>query len=201
MMRASIKWTLASLGAFLVAATAYVAWPVGTALQIRDAMVDGNVEVLNRKVDWDSVRTSLKTSLTPETLAKLAEDPDAPKRSVWQSVKAAVAPRFADTVIDRYVTPEQLPVFLGYRETYKGTIRPALGLKEPPTPLANTPLAGTRLDKGLGFWKRVRRAVFTSPSRVLMEVEDQFRPGRRYTGTMELIGWEWKLTGLTIVGL
>jgi len=200
-MRTFVLRTLALLAPLLLAAGAYVAWPLASALAIREAMRDGNVEVLNARVEWDSVRASLKTSLTPETLAKLAEDPEAPKRSLWQSMKAAVAPRFADTVIDRYVTPENLPVFLGYRETYKGTIRPALGLKEPPTVLAGTILAGTSLDKGLSFWKRVRRAVFTSPRRVLLEVEDQYYAGRRYTGTMELRGLTWKLTGLSIAGL
>lgn len=192
---------LAILMPLLLLATAYVAWPLASALAIREAMRDGNVEVLNARVEWDSVRASLKSSLTPEAIARLADDPEAPKRSVWQSVKAAVAPRFADTVIDRYVTPENLPVFLGYRETYKGTIRPALGLKEPPTVLAGTLLAGGSLDKGLSFWKRVRRAVFTSPRRVLLEVEDQYHAGRRYTGTMELRGFSWKLTGLSIAGL
>lgn len=200
-MRTFVLRTLAVLTPLLLLATAYVAWPIASALAIREAMREGNIEVLNARVEWDSVRASLKTSLTPETIARLAEDPEAPKRSLWQSVKAAVAPRFADTVIDRYVTPENLPVFLGYRETYKGTIRPALGLKEPPTVLGGTILAGTGLDKGLSFWKRVRRAVFTSPRRVLLEVEDQYQAGRRYTGTMELRGLTWKLTALSIAGL
>ena len=200
-MRKLLLRTLAVLSLLVVAAAGYVAWPLAHALAIREAMREGNVEVLNRKVEWDNVRASLKASLTPDAIAKLTEDPEAPKRSVWQSVKAAVAPRFADTVIDRYVTPESLPVFLGYRETYKGTIRPALGLKEPPGVLAGTLLEGSGLDRGLSFWKRIRRAVFTSPTRVLLEVEDQFRPDRRYTGTMELRGLQWKLTGLTIAGL
>lgn len=200
-MRSLLLRTLLLLVPLLLLALAYVAWPLSSALAIRDAMRDGDVDVLNARVDWDSVRGSLKASLTPEAIAKLAEDPEAPKRSLWGSVKAAVAPRFADTVIDRAVTPENLPVFLGYRETYKGSIRPALGLKEPPTVLAGTLLEGTQIDKGLSFWKRVRRAVFTSPRRVLLEVEDQYRAGRRFTGTLELRGLTWKLTGLSIVGL
>jgi hypothetical protein len=200
-MRTLVLRALAILTPLLALAAAYVAWPLSGALSIREAMRDGNVEVLNARVEWDSVRASLKSSLTPEAIARLAEEPEAPKRSVWQSVKAAVAPRFADTVIDRYVTPENLPIFLGYRETYKGTIRPALGLKDPPTVLSGTILAGGSVDKGLSFWKRVRRAVFTSPRRVLLEVEDQYHVGRRYTGTMELRGFTWKLTGLSIAGL
>lgn len=182
----------------LLLTASYLAWPIASAVQIREAMRSGDVETLNRKVDWDSVRASLKASVAPETLVRLSEDPEAPKRSWWQSIKAAVAPKLADTVIDRYVTPEQLPVFLGYRETYKGTIRPALGLKDPPTVLKDTPLAGTGIDKGLSFWKRVRRAVIVSPFRMLLEVEDQFTHGRSYTATMELRGLQWQLTQISI---
>ena len=46
----------------------------------------------------------------------------------------------------------------------------------------------------------MRRAVFHSPTRFVLEVEDKHRPGRRYVGTFALTGWEWKLTGLTVTG-
>lgn len=167
---------------------------------IRDAIVAGDTETLQRKVEWESVRAGLKASLTPEAMAKLSERPDAPKRGLWQSLKAMVAPRFADTVIDRYVTPEQLPVLMGYRETYKDSVRPALGLREPPTVLRNTPFADTGIDRFATFWTRVRKAVFVTPRRFVLEVEDKYRPERRFVGTLELKGFEWKLTGLTIAG-
>ena len=106
-------------------------------------------------------------------------DPDAPKPSLWQRVKAAVAPSMADSVIDRYVTPEHLPVLLGYRRIYRGSVRPALGLKEPPSALEGTWLGGTAFDRFASFWTRVRRAVFVSPTRFVLEVEDKYRPGRQ----------------------
>lgn len=182
-------------------AALYVAWPIYSALQIREAMVAGDVDTLNRKVEWDTLRASLKSSLSPETIARLAQDPDAPKRTLWQNIKAAVAPKLADSVIDRYVTPEQLPVFLGYRQVYRGTVRPAIGLEEPPTALAGTVLAGSAIDRFASFWQRVRRAVFQTPTRIAIEVEDKYRPQRHYVGTLELKGFEWKLTGLKISGL
>jgi hypothetical protein len=178
----------------------YIVWPLHSALEIRSAIIAGDTPTLNRKVDWVALRTSLKASITPETIARLAQDPDAPKPTLWQRIKAAVAPSMADTIIDRYVTPENLPVLLGYRRIYRGTVRPALGLKEPSTALAGTWLAGTELDRFASFWARVRRAVFYSPTRFVLEVEDKYRPERRYIGTLELKGWEWKLTGLAVAG-
>lgn len=181
-------------------ALAYVAWPVHSALEIREAIISGDKATLERKVDWEALRISLKASITSETVARLMAEPDAPKPTLWQRVKAAVAPSMADTLIDRYVTPENLPVLLGYRRIYRGTVRPALGLTEPPTVLAGSWLAGTPVDRLASFWTRVRRAVLETPGRFVIEVEDRYRRERRYVGTLELRGWEWKLTGLAVIG-
>jgi hypothetical protein len=178
----------------------YLAWPMSAALQIREAIIAGDTATLERKVEWASVRASLKESLSAESKARLERDPNAPAPSLWQRLKSSVAPSLAESAVDRYVTPENLPSFFGYRETYRTTIRPALGLKEPPTVLADTLFAGTVLDRMLSFYARVRRAVFYSLTRFEVEVIDRYQPERRYVSTFELKGWEWKLTALAVVG-
>lgn len=179
---------------------AYAAWPLYTALQIRDAMLTGDTPTLTRRIEWDSLRASLKASLSPEALARLEADPDAPPPSIWHRIKSAVAPRLAGGVIDRYVTPEHLPVLLGYRRFWRGTVQPALGRQEPPTALAGTVFAGSAVDRLASFWRRLRRAVFQSPTKIVLEVEDKYTPGRHYIATLELRGLGWKLTGLTVTG-
>lgn len=186
--------------AVCVSAIAYMAWPFYSALQIRDAMIAGDTSTLTRKIQWESVRATLKASLSAEALARLEKAPDAPKPSLWQRVKATVAPRMAESVIDRYVTPEQLPVFLGYRRIWRGTVQPVIGPPEPKTALADTWLGGTPVDRAVSFYRRVRRAVFHSPTRLELEMEDKYYPDRRYTGVLELQGLEWKLTALSVTG-
>jgi Protein of unknown function (DUF2939) len=181
----------------VVLLSAYVVWPLYTALQIREAMIAGDVATLTRRVEWESVRASLKASISPETLARLEADPDSPKPSMWQRVKSMVAPSLAGNVIDRYVTPQNLPVLLGYRRL-RGTLRPVLGLPEPPTVLTGTMFAGSSIDRFASFWKRLRRATFHIPGKLVVEVEDKYTAGRTYTSTLELVGFEWKLTALTI---
>jgi hypothetical protein len=183
-----------------VLAILYGVWPVYVALEIREAMIAGDTATLNRRIDWDSLRASLKTSLSPETISRLAADPDAPKPSLWQRIKAVVAPAMAETVIDRYVTPENLPALLGYRRYYHGTVRPTLGLEEPKTVLAGSWLGGTAIDRFASFWVRVKSAIFYSPAHLVLEVEDKYRPERRYVGTLEFRGWSWMLTGLRVTG-
>jgi len=195
-----MRWLVRGLIVLVPFAVMFAAWPVHTALEIREAVIAGDTGTLNRKVEWEQLRASLKASITPETIARLMQDPDAPKPSLWQRIKAVVAPSMADSVIERYVTPEHLPVLLGYRQVYRGSVRPALGLKEPPTALEGTWLSGTSLDNFASFWSRVRRAVFMSPTRFVLEVEDKYKPGRHFIGTLELRNFEWKLTGLSVTG-
>jgi len=195
-MKRIIRFLLVSFGV----AVAYAAWPVYSALVIREAIITGDTQTLAERVEWEPLRVSLKSSLSPETLARLAADPEAPKPTLWQRVKALVAPKVAETVVDRYVTPETLPVLFGYRRKYREHIRPALGLKEPPTALAGTWLAGGRIDRFASFWARVKSAVFYSPTRFVLDVEDKFHPERHYIGTLELRDWTWKLTGLYVSG-
>src|SRR5262245_40975151 len=125
--------TLKLLLVALLIGTGYVAWPLYTALQIREAMLAGDTATLERNTEWPSVRARLKESLSSETKARLELDPNTPPPSLWQRLKAFVAPRLADSAVDRYVTPENLPALFGYRETYRNSIRPALGMKEPAT--------------------------------------------------------------------
>src|SRR5262245_29765438 len=195
-----MRWLVRLMVVAVPLAIAYALWPVQSALEIREAVIAGDTETLNRKVEWEALRASLKTSLSPETVARLMADPDAPKPTLWQRIRAVVAPSVADTVIDRYVTPENLPVLLGYRRIYRGTVRAALGRTQPQSVLEGTWLGGSALDRFASFWTRVRRAVFLSPTRFVVEVEDKYRPGRNFIGTLELRGWEWKLTGLSVTG-
>jgi hypothetical protein len=179
---------------------AYVVWPIYTGLKIRDAMMAGDSAALAARIDWDAVRGSLKASMSAEAMAKLDADPDAPAPTTWQRIKRTVAPRFAGEVIDHYATPEHLPVLLGYHRFWRGTVRPVLR-QEPPTALAGTLLAGSAVDRFASFLRRLRRAAFVSPTTMVVEVQDKYTSGRHYTATLNLQGWEWKLTGLAISGL
>ena len=178
---------------------AYIAWPIHTFLQIREAMIAGDVATLTRKVEWDSVRASLKSSISPETLARLEADPSSPRPTMWQRVKSVVVPSLAGNVIDRYVTPQNLPVLLGYRRL-RGTLPMALLEPEPPTALAGTMLQGTSIDRFASFWRRLRHATFHSPGKLVVEIEDKYNTARHYISTLELVGFEWKLTALAISG-
>ena len=121
----------------------YWVWPLHAALQIRDAMISGRYGNAHPQGRMEFGARLPEGIHEPEAAARLEADPNAPQPSLWQRIKSTVTPTVANTVIDRYVTPENLPVLLGYRRIWRGTVQPALGYPEPPTVLADTMFAGT----------------------------------------------------------
>jgi hypothetical protein len=183
--------------ALVVIAAGYILLPFWTAFSIREAVRRGDVAYLERTVEWDSVRETLRQSLHATALvlpdpAALEANLTVDDRGLWQrlkdGVKSLAGKPVIDSLVDRYVTPAGLPQLYAYRQTYrervKGETDEALAL----------PL-GTRIARA---WARVKRAEFHSPTRFEIEMQDKFTPTRSYVGMLELKGDGWKLTELRV---
>ncbi len=181
-----------SCGGFYAGSAFVVAW------DIREALRTADTGVLQRRVDWASVRQSLKATATETRQLMLEMSATAgvvqARPGLWQRIKSAAAPLFADPLIDRYVTAEGAPQIWSWRQTWRKSIRPNIGLSEPKTPLAATWLSGTSLDHGLAIAGRIDRAAFSSPSRMEFEVRDKYVAGRRWRATFEFRNWNWVLS-------
>ena len=192
-MRAVLRPLLRlSLIAFVVA-TAYVASPFVAAWNLREAVKAGNVAAVQAKVQWDTVRASLKTSLAkhPELFAEATMAGENVKPTLWQRVKATFGVTMIDRFIESYVTPEGLPKLFQYRQAWRDTI------SGDTAQLAQAP----RLERMRQFYDRIRRAEFQTFSKVEIEMQDRKKPERRYVSTMELIGFDWKLTALRVINV
>lgn len=171
----------------------YVAWPIGAAWRIRDAIRNNDAEYLADKVEWSSVKRTLKPSMLQIALGNgdgqqvaTADVTAAPKPGLIKRLKAYLGEKTVDKMIDEYVTPEGLPKLFQYGKTYREKIK---GDDEKDLPFAE------RVKRS---WARVVRAEFKSFDRFELEMRDRGTSGRTYTGTLELRGLEWKLTGLTV---
>jgi hypothetical protein len=103
------------------------------------------------------------------------------------------------TAIDWYVTPEGAPQLYAWRQTWRQTVRPSIGLAEPPMALAGTSFEGTALDKVVTVLRRVDRAAFTSPVRVELEMRDRYVDDRSYRVVLQLRGLTWKVTEVYVL--
>jgi hypothetical protein len=191
MMKMPIKKILGAGAALLALATAYVATPFVTVWSIREAIRTGNASYLDAKLEWDTVRTTLRASLTeiaigPETVASPGSEP--PKPGLWQRFKNGLSRRAVDNLVDSYVTPEGLPQLFGVRKFYRENISGEAAA------VAALPWH----ERARSFWQRIKRAEFQSPTEFEIEMADRNDPSRHYIGLLKLRGLQWKLTELRL---
>lgn len=171
----------------------YVASPFWAAWSLRDAVRRGDVSAIEHKVQWPTVRESLKRSLAVHAeLKPQAESIGTEIRpSMWQRVKAAFGATVLDRFVETYVTPDGLPKLFRYRMLLR---QHATG-ETAPEDAADAPWQ----QRFAAFYQRLKRAELQSLTRVELEVADRLDPDRRYISVLELVGLSWKLTSLQVV--
>lgn len=173
----------------LMAFALYVGAPFFTAWSIREAVHNGDSPYLARAIEWDSVRTTLKPTLS--RMALDLPDPETQpgvKPGLWQRFKAYWGRSAVDTAVDNYLTPEGLPQLFQMRKAYRTYVS---GFDEN----ANKPPLLERIKR---TWARVKRAEFTSLTSFEVDMLDKYDETRLYLGKLDLTPSGWKLTELRI---
>ncbi|MEZ5849729.1 MAG: DUF2939 domain-containing protein [Hyphomicrobiaceae bacterium] len=199
-----MKRRLAAL-TILVAAIGLLAYPASALramIEVRTALVAADTATLERRIDFPSVRASLRGA-SGETRQFLEEvsaqaGTEAAPRGLWQRIKAAALPYVTDPLIDRYVTAERAPRLWSMRQTWRDSIRPRLGLNTPATPLEGTWLADTGIDRTLELVRRLERIAIAAPHRLELAIRDRHAPTRLWHATLELRRLTWVLTEVRV---
>jgi hypothetical protein len=175
-----------------LAGAAYVAYPFWSAWSLREAIKNGDTATIERSVEWERVRTTLRESLSRQAqfIPEINAAGEAIKPTLWQRVKTTFGQPMLDRFIESYVTPEGLPQLFSYRQTYREKIKGE--------PSEKTLALHERMRR---FWSRVHRAEFQSLTRVEIEMADKDNPARRVVSTMELTGLQWKLVALRVIAV
>jgi hypothetical protein len=181
------KPLLAALTIVLLAA-AYIASPFVAAWTIREAIRTGDSDYLAAKLEWPTVRETLRASLTEYAIGPAAPGAEAPKPGLWQRIKNGLSRRAVDNMVESYVTPEGLPQLFGVRQFYRENVSGDAAA------VAALPWH----ERVRGFWSRIKRAEFHSPTEFEIEMADRNDPTRHYVGLLRLRGAQWKLTELRL---
>ena len=187
----------------VIAGGAYTSAPMVAAWQIREAVRSGDTAKLEDKVDWASVRQSLKSSLgeTRKAIGELTDAAGLPRPGVWQRLKMAALPFLADPLIDRYVTAEGAPKLYAWRQTWRqrvATIRAAAGASVGPVTASVTSTPESWPGRVRAATQRVKRWAFVSPMRFEIELADRIAQGRMWQAVLEMRGFSWKLTEMRV---
>lgn len=177
------------IAAILTAVSLYIVSPFWTAWSIREAVKSGDVATLRSKVDWNSVRPALRESIArhAQLLPAAVDVGRAIQPTLWQRIKFLFGETMLDRFMARYISPQGLPQLYQLKQGYRTRIK---GLE-------NEDLLPLR-ERVRRFLRRIRRAEFVSLTLVEIEVADRDDPTRHVVGTMSLVGFEWKLTGIRV---
>lgn len=172
----------------LTLASAYVATPFATAWTIREAIKAGDSEYLEEKIEWASVRTTLKESLGKFAFSASGEMHEASANpTVWQRIKSYVGQGALDRFVETTVTPTGMAGLLNMRKAYQTNIAGADPAARPPV--------WVRVRK---VWSRVTRAEFKTMDRFEMDMIDKAAPERTVACVLERRGLWWKMTELRV---
>ncbi|MGE0765408.1 MAG: DUF2939 domain-containing protein [Hyphomicrobiaceae bacterium] len=194
-----------------LAAGTYASAPMVAAWQIREAVRAGDTARLEEKVDWQSVRKSLKSSVaeTRKAIGELTDVAGLPRPGVWQRFKMAAMPFLTDPLIDRYVTAEGAPKLYAWRqslvqraEAVRGAARASADwIRSSAAKEQSGWLEAIGLDRMQDVAGRVRRWEFVSPMRFEIELADRLSRDRTWQAVLELRGLSWKLTEMRVAEL
>lgn len=187
-MRRILIGLAAFVGVGLLCAS-YMVWPLATAWRIREAVRGGDSEYLAEKIEWQSVKRTLKPSMTRLAVGPApGEDGSEPNPGLWKRFKSYLGRNAVDQMVETMVTPEGLPQLFEYGRTYRQKVQ---GDADEPSTLPTS-------ERVRRFWSRIIRAEFTGLTRFVLEMRDRHEASRTFTGVLELKGAEWKLTELTV---
>jgi Protein of unknown function (DUF2939) len=202
-MRRALYFTTVLIALFAVG---YAAYPLWSVWRLKDAVARGDVEAVRERVVWQSVRQSLRRSMT--TYAGLQSDAAtangaAPRVTLWGRIKRSFGTRMLDRFIATYVTPEGFVRLHRMRARRK---KPAAVIRAKYTIPGRMRLrrtaeaaAPTSLERAAAFLRRLKRIEFLSLTRVAIEIADRLKPDRHYVLKLGLRDGQWLLTGIEIV--
>lgn len=180
-----------------------VAWPFISVYTVARAIQTADTAVLQRRVDWERLKESLKSSITEDSrsgiLVGVGEEPPGFWRRLKAAGKASAVPRVADQIIARYVTPDGLPQLFSYGQVYRDRVAPWLGQVAPKGPLAGTWFEGGRIDRALATARRLESVSIAGVSRLEFVVRNRVDPTRRYLMAFERDVLEWKLVEVRVL--
>ena len=178
----------------LLVGGAYSASPMVAAYHLHESIRSGDVAAVEKRVEWDSVRNSLRGSLK-ERVADLKSNAHK-QPTMWKRFKArlagSVAPMFLGRMLDRQITPA---AFVDYMAAKKKIDPWLTRMKRRLAGLDGQDAAAMPPDqKGAGMLDRIKRAAFINLGKFAIEVGDKFDTSRSYEAVLELRDFEWKLT-------
>lgn len=173
----------------IVVAVGYAASPFLAAVMLHAAIKSGWSSYVERQVEWDGVRASIK-----ESIGDLVAE-----QTLLRPVNAGFIQNLKYKVSD-YVSPWVINYTIDSRVTPEGFIEHMAPTAEEKAADARMIQAGLTPNRP-GILSRIKRAKFVGLYAFEIELKDKRDPTREYLATFELRRWGWKLTRVDVLSL
>ena len=187
-VRRKRRWSGRIIGVLSILAVAWITWPYYAAFSLFVALRDGDVPVLEKRVNWNDVRQGLRGDLNAMLLKNIRTSKSNDSSDTMASGLAAVlGPAVVNQMVDGYVTPQALASISRDNNLAKSERETAGSVSN-----LNNSMRQARHIR----WNQVQYAFFHgSPFTFTIEVLPENDPPLKNPVTLEF-NWvgDWKLT-------
>jgi hypothetical protein len=175
----------------------YVAWPAWSIYRIYDALERNDAATLERKIDFASVRDSLKPAIRARVDKMLDRTTgDAAGRLRDGRLRQQVGPQLMETALNKIVTPQSIASLYAWRGDISQVLKDVKEIREIETATDEAGIAESAKPSPLGL-SNIKRFAFTSLTSFEIGIaKDASSSEPDLTVQMGFRDMDWKLIGL-----
>jgi hypothetical protein len=175
----------------------YVAWPAWSIYQIYDALEKNDATTLERKIDFPSVRESLKPAIRAVIDSRLDRTTgDAAGQPRDGGLRQQIGPQLMETVLNKIVTPQGIASLYAWRGDISQVLEDVKEIREIGAATDEAGTAGSVKPAALGL-SNIKRFAFTSLTSFEIGIaKDASSSEPNLTVQMGYRDMDWKLIGL-----
>lgn len=156
--------------------------PYYATYRLFQALSSGDKEELDARIDFPSLRASLKDELNAMLMKNIVKSADQ-KDNPFAGLALVLMPKIVDSMVDAYVTPSGIATIINDPKK----LEPRDGDKATDTEHASIDSQNKKFDIG-----RIQYAFFQNPTSFLIRID------RNVSLKLQFRDWGWKLTRLTL---
>jgi Protein of unknown function (DUF2939) len=154
--------------------------------------------ILERKIDFPSVRESLKPAIRAEVDKRLDRTPgDGTGHLRDGRLGQKIGPKLVETVLNKIVTAQTIASLYEWRGDISQVVKDVKEIREIGTPTGGAGIAGMSAKPSALGLSNIKRFAFTSPTSFEIGIaKDASGSGPDLTAQVGFRDMDWKLTGL-----
>ena len=175
----------------------YVGWPAWSGFRIYNALEKNDATTLERKIDFPSVRDSLKPAIRAQIDKMLDRTMgDAAGQLRDGRLRQQIGPQLMETVLNKIVTPQSIASLYEWRGDISQVIKGIKEIREIETATNGAGIAESARPSPLRL-SNIKRLAFTSPTSFEIGIaKDAAASEPDLTAQMGFRDMDWKLIGL-----